>query len=108
MRFLGLATSYWVLNKFQESWGQKIQRDTGLNPNIHSDDVVCCNIKNCADAWCRNPDCIKLVKSKCALLCFVGHVAIWVICILYNLRLSPANDAICNFDNRCLMIAANT
>lgn len=43
--FAGLCVGYWVLNKFQESWGEKLYEESGNFTNISPEEIRCCNSK---------------------------------------------------------------
>ena len=64
----GLAVSYIVLNKFQQSVGQDVLRKTGEHTNITYDDIRCFNCKNFKTAYLYNPDLIKLLTGKKGLI----------------------------------------
>lgn len=104
--FLGLSISYWLLNKFQESWGQEMFRYTGEAPYITDKDVACCNRRNCNDAWCNNADCAKLIRDPCAWIFMIFFFIVWIVCIIYNCTESPANGETCitpGAFNKCYM-----
>ena len=43
--FAGLCVGYWVLNKFQESWREKLYEESGNFTNISPEEIRCCNSK---------------------------------------------------------------
>jgi len=93
--FAGLCVGYWVLNKFQESWGEKLYEESGNFTNISPEEIRCCNRANCKSAWLRNPGCCRLARNPCAWIFFGLLIISWIACIIYNLVGSPANEDIC-------------
>ena len=55
----GLAVGYLVLNKYQESWGQQMMRNSKKYQDIRPEDTRCCNIGNFYTAYVHNPDLKK-------------------------------------------------
>ena len=82
--FAGLAVSYWVLNKFKESWGQKKFRDTHIHQHVTESEIACCNNDNCSEAWLNNADCCKLIRDPCAWIFMAALIVVFIACIVYN------------------------
>jgi len=83
----GLAVGWIVLNKYQESWGQKMMRESGKYQDIRPQEVRCCNIKNFYSAYMHNPD-VKSLFTGWRIIPTVMSILIvpitWAYCIYWN------------------------
>jgi hypothetical protein len=87
-----------MLNKFQESWGQQMLRETGQNTDFSDEEIDCCNYKNCSDAWLNNADCKKLCRDPLGWFLLLLLIGLWIAAIVYNEFYSPANNDVCFTD----------
>lgn len=97
----GLCVGYWVLNKFEESWGTAMMTEADERRGVKEQQLLeeqtyCWNCKNFKEAYLHNPDVVKLCKSKFAWCCLILLSILWTACIAVNIYYSTLPTARCS------------